>query len=241
MRSSLLILFLLVCGSPFAREGDLNLCRWHVSDIIQSSDYHIIRKTKLYCFLSNDNDNLYINMKVEDQGILNMILKEGLIIWISLDGREVKKMGVRFPTGSQNQVAPFKSTLSENETNQQRNTVTPISLSNTIELIGFINEQERRFSSENHDNFRGSVKFEESGILLYTLIMPIAKLPLRNSREGHGTMPFMLGIEYGFLPATNQSGGNRGPAPSSVFHSRPTGSGASEIHWITDIRLATSK
>jgi hypothetical protein len=201
----------------------------------------MIRKTKLYCFLSNDNNNIYIDMKVADQEIQNRILKEGLTIWISMDGKEVKKMGVRFPIGSQNQGVHKKADLSENNKSQEGNLVTPLSLANTIELIGFTNEQARHFPSENYDNFRGSVKYDEKGTLYYKMIMPIAKLPVRNSRDGHGAMPFILGIEYGSLAMTNQSGENRGPAPSSVFHSRSSGTGASELHWITDIKLATSK
>ena len=31
--------------------------------------------------------------------------------------------------------------------------------------------------------------------------MPVAKLPVRNSRDGSGAMPFTLGIEYGNLPS----------------------------------------
>jgi hypothetical protein len=241
MRSSVLILSCFICSVLNAQKENLNLCQWHVSDKIEASDYQLIRKTKLYCFLSNDNDNIYIDMKVEDQGIQNRILKKGLTIWISMDGKEVKKMGVRFPIGSQNQGVHKKPDLSENNTNQEGNLVTPLSLANTIELIGFTNEQERHFPSENYDNFRGSVKYDEEGTLYYKMIMPIAKLPVRNSREGHGAMPFILGIEYGSLAMTNQSGENRGPAPSSIFHSHSSGAGESELHWINNVRLATSK
>jgi hypothetical protein len=69
----------------------------------------------------------------------------------------------------------------------------------------------------------------------------MTKLPMRNSRGSHGAMPFILGIEYGSLPATNKSGVNRGPAPSSIFHSGSSGKGGSELIWIKDVRLATSK
>jgi hypothetical protein len=71
--------------------------------------------------------------------------------------------------------------------------------------------------------------------------MPIAKLPVRNSRGGHGAMPFTLGIEYGTLPAINKQGGNRGPKPSSLFHSGSSGSDGARLYWINNVRLATSK
>jgi hypothetical protein len=85
------------------------------------------------------------------------------------------------------------------------------------------------------------VKYDEAGILYYKLVIPIIKLPLRNTRAGNGAMPFILGIEYGSLPVVNKQGENRGPAPSSIFHSRSSGAGASELHWINNVRLATSK
>ena len=57
-----------------------------------------------------------------------------------------------------------------------------VAMANTIELIGFISEQERHFPAANADNFNGMVKFDDSGKLFYRLVMPIAKLPVRNSK-----------------------------------------------------------
>jgi hypothetical protein len=114
-------------------------------------------------------------------------------------------------------------------------------MANTIEILGFITEQQRRFPAENRDSFRGSVKLDEGGILFYKLIMPLAKLPLRNSRDNRGAMSFMIGIEYGSSAGTNKTGAARGPAPSSIFHSGSSGRGGSEQIWIKDVRLATSK
>jgi len=174
----------------------------------------------LYYFLSNDNDNMYVDIKVEDHGIQNRILKEGLTIWISMSGKEEKKMGVRFPIGSQNQGTHRKTDHQENNSVPDGKPVNPIAMANTIEIIGFTSEQQRHFPSDNHDSFRGSVKYDEAGILYYKLVIPIIKLPLRNTRAGNGAMPFILGIEYGSLSVVNKQGENRGPAPSSIFHSR---------------------
>jgi hypothetical protein len=239
MRSSVLFLLLIVCGSLNGQKGTLNLSQWHVSDKPEASDYQMIRKIKLYCFLSNDKDNIYIDIKVDDKPIQEKILKEGLTIWISMNGKDERKMGVRYPMGSQNQGNHRKSDHSENNQNQDISRISLLSQANTIEIIGFINEQQRHFPSENRDNFRGSVKFDEKGILFYKMILPIAKLPVRNSRDNRGAMPFILGLECGSETVTNKSGVNRGPAPSSLFH--PRSSGTSETYWIENVRLATSK
>ena len=180
-------------------------------------------------------------MKVEDRKIQKRILTEGLTLWINMDGREEKKMGIRFPLGSRNQPGRKKTEHEENTPTRVESIENLLSMANTIEILGFISEQQRRFPAENRDSFRGSVKLEEEGNLYYKLIMPVAKLPLRNSRDSHGAMPFILGIEYGSLPVTNRSEVNRGPAPSSIFHSGSSGKGGSELIWIKDVRLATSK
>ena len=241
MKSFVWILSLFLCCGLGAQKENMNLSYRHTSDKVEASDYQLIRKSKLYYFLSNDNVNIYIDIKVEDHGIQNRILKEGLTIWISMSGKEEKKMGVRFPIGSQNQGTHRKTDHQENNSVPDGKPVNPIAMANTIEIIGFTSEQQRHFPSDNHDSFRGSVKYDEAGILYYKLVIPIIKLPLRNTRAGNGAMPFILGIEYGSLSVVNKQGENRGPAPSSIFHSRSSGAGVSELQWINNVRLATSK
>jgi hypothetical protein len=240
MKSYFLILSVLLSTGLNTQKRNLNLSSWHLNDKIEASDYTPVDKSGLYCLISNDNDYVYIDMKVDDRKIQHRILTEGLTIWINMDGREEKKMGIRFPLGSQNK--PGRKNADQVEKSQTRDESMEdlIAIANTIEIIGFISEQQRRFPSENRDSFRGSVKLGEGGKLYYKLIMPMAKLPLRNSRNGHGTMPFFMGIEYGSLPVTNKSV-NRGPAPSSIFRSGASGSVGSELIWIKDVRLASSK
>lgn len=241
MKSYFLIISILLSGGLNAQKRNLNLSSWHQSDKIESSYYMPAEKSGLYCFISNDNDNVYIDMKVENRKIQKRILTEGLTIWINMDAREEKKMGIRFPLGSRNQPGRKKAEHEENTPTQAESIENLLPMANTIEILGFISEQQRHFPAENRDSFRGSVKLDEGGKLFYKLIMPVTKLPLRNSRDGHGAVPFNLGIEYGSLPVTNKSEVNRGPAPSSIFHSGSSGKGGSELIWIKDVRLATSK
>ena len=137
---------------------------------------------------------------------------------------------------------------------------------NTIELIGFSNEAARRFASDNADTFRGSVKYDNEGVLHYKMIIPIEKIPVRNSREGEGAMPFTFGVEYGPFPSMDtrksqvpaqqssvpQSGGSRGGSGgrrgsgidsdsqrSAASASRPAFTEV--LVWIKNIKLATDK
>ena len=53
-------------------------------------------------------------------------------------------------------------------------------------------------------------------------------------------MPFTLGIEYGSAPPAGKPELNRGPTPSEVRAAKSS-HGASELNWINNVRLATSK
>jgi hypothetical protein len=68
--------------------------------------------------------------------------------------------------------------------------------------------------------------------------MPVAKLPVRNSKEGNGAMPFTLGIEYGFPPVNNKPDEKMDSPRNARFQQTVAGS---EMHWIKNVRLATSK
>lgn len=188
--------------------------------------------------MTNDNDNIYIDLKIEDPKSQEMILRKGLILWIDMEGKSLKKMGVRYPLGSQNQGSYNITGKSETAKKSEPDGSSLLKMSNTIELIGFISEQERRFPSENPDNFRGSVKYDEDRSLHYKMVMPVAKLPVRNSKEGKGAMPFTLGIEYGFQKEADKPDGKLNTGRNTRALETKTGS---ELHWIKNVKLATSK
>jgi hypothetical protein len=200
MKSVILILILFLNGSLRAQDHNLSLSFWHTGDVVKDSDYQPIKKSGISFFLSNNNEKIYINLKITGKDVQNLILEDGLTIWIDMDGKHARKMGVRFVPKSDKK-APFSQT-------------------NTIELIGFITEQERHFAAENPDNFKASVKSDD-GIIYFRMIMPVSKLPLRNSQDGRGTMPFYLGVEAG-----SSSSGS---------------SGNSRLYWINHVKLATSE
>jgi hypothetical protein len=238
MKSFLIILLFFLCPCLFGQNGNTNTSRWHNNGNPESSYYKSARNNRLQYFLSNDNDNIYIDLKIIDTDSQGLILKEGLIIWIDMDGKSQKKMGIRYPVGSQNQVSFNRTGKSDIVQNHGDDGSSILKLANTIELIGFISEQERRFSSDNPDNFRGSVRYDEESTLHYIMVMPLAKLPVRNSKEGNGAMPFALGIEYGFPPEVDKPVAKMSAGRNSVVQLTKAGS---EIYWIKNVKLASSK
>jgi hypothetical protein len=205
MMKTIAILFsFLFCINLNAQKGKLFLSTWHEDGkdyrSIPPDKYSYFNKGKLYYFISNDHANIYLYLKTADPEAQLRILKDGLTIWVNMDTKLNRKMGIRFPLGSQNSGTHKKTNISEEKTNIDGNVAMLLPLANKIELIGFTNEEARHFPSENRDNFRGSVSLDNEGNLNYRMIMPIEKLPVRNSKDGKGAMPFILGIEYGTMP-----------------------------------------
>lgn len=240
MKIYALILSLIASISLNAQKGNLFYCNWNEGGNSEvntpKTNYSYFKKGQIYYYLSNDKDNIYLDMRIEDPGVQTRILKEGLTVWIDMEGKSAKKMGVRFPIGSQNSSGRNKPDQIE-KLNPDGSIVTPLSMANTIELIGFINEEARRFPAENTENFSGSVKYDKEGILHYSMIMPLAKLPVRNSKDGNGAMPFAFGIQYGGARSGSASGAGRPSAgQSSVESAMPP-----VLFWIKNIKLASDK
>jgi hypothetical protein len=199
------VLFLVIISLPLFAEAQRNTtlpCNWHAGEKIADSDYHPIDKSNISCSLSNDAEWFYIDLKFSDPEILSLIDNSGLIFWVDMDEKSSKKLGVKYSVKAQ--------------TGTQSNSA------GIIDLIGFVTEQERHFASDNFDNFRVTRKNANNGTQYLEMIMPLAKLPVRNSKDGRGAMPFSIGIEYGI----NSSSTN----PEKV-----------KTYWIKHISLAVSE
>lgn len=210
-----------------AQKGNLVMSRWRSGGKANESDYKPLKKDGMFYFISNDIDNIYIDIKVTDKLSQDKILKEGFTIWINMDDKQQKNLGVRYPIGSMNPINSRKNDASEGTINEDESLAGLLSMANTIELIGFISEQERHFPAENPDNFKGSVRIDNKGVLFYKMAMPISKLPIRNSRDGNGAMPFTVGFEFGFIPQMASS-------------SKKSTARSSDSLWIGHVKLATS-
>ena len=210
------IIFIVFCPLANAQREKALLSKWNsnvsVPAAIPDDDFMSAKKGAVLYFLSNDEMNLCVDMKIKETLEQSNILQMGMTIWLNTDGKSRKIIGVRYPIG-----ARFSRT-------QGMVKPTPLSLANTIQLVGFGNPQESRLPSDNPDNVRGSVKYDDDGNLIYHLIIPLAKIPDYDpaTMSGSGTL-WTLGIEYGVPPVMTAQAG-RGPAPAGGM---PRGGGGS--------------
>lgn len=228
MKKILVLVSCVICLNTYGQKGKSYVAGWHNDGddemSISADSYSFHEKGKIFYFFSNNKTDLVIDIKVEDEGVQNRILKEGMTLWINTDGKQDQEMGVRFPMGAQRQ-GGNRNGVNQTMLNPDGSLVTPISQANTIELIGFTGENPNRFPSENADSFNGFVKYDDKGFLHYRMFMPFDKIPFRNTKEGNSTMPFSLGIEYGRSAAGNNFQGPPPSSPSSVGRSSRGGSG----------------
>lgn len=203
---------LAICISISAQEKNSFSSKWRNSSSeefkLPDSEYMVAKKGKVLYYLSNDDKNIYLDLKITETPEQIRILQMGLTVWVNTDGKTHKEMGIRFPIGTM-----FSRGRGGN-TNSIINPPTPLSQANTIELFGFKDVKITRFPSDNTDNIRGKVKYDNDGNLLYSLIIPLLKLPFTNNPSGAGQMPFTLGIEYGAAPTFGDQAGPSGGMPS---------------------------
>ena len=247
LRALASILFLVISSCLYSQNTKENFSVWQSRDeeevIIASSDYTCIKKGNFCYFISNNDRFVYLYLKFEDKNLQNIILMEGLTLWVDMDNKDYKKLGIKFPVGmrsSDTQKKPVRNNMNPDVV------LSPIESANTIELIGFVNENMRRFPAKNADTFSGSVKIGNDGALYYSLAMPVEKLPIRNARNGVGAMPFTLGIEYSKGDIKNNKMKAGGTEVKGRFNARRVADPNKKnpdilTFWIKNIKLATEK
>jgi hypothetical protein len=205
MKTLVLILSMILCSNLNGQEGKFFLSSFRNDGIVNvgSENFSFSKKAKFYYFISNDKANVYLDLKIDDSEVQSRILLQGLTLWVNMDGKSAKKMGVHFPIGSQHSGGRRGQNTQGTNLDSEGKPLTPLAQANTIELLGFISEESRRFPADNADSFSGSVSYDKEGVLHYKMKMPLVKIPVRNAKEGGGAMPFTLGIEYGFDPNGN--------------------------------------
>jgi len=215
MNKIVLIGVLVMSVNVSAQKGDLIVSKWNrnadTGFVVSPADFSIIKKGNINYSISNNNEFIFLSLKITDLKVQDIILKEGLTVWVNMDNKPARNMGIRFPVGSHSSIDRNKPGDVDPSSDSAESPGTPVSLANTIELIGFKNESIRRFPAGNPDSFRGSVRIDEKDTFYYRMAMPIEKLPMRNSKSGKGSSPFSFGIEYG------TSGSQSGSKPVSLW------------------------
>jgi hypothetical protein len=245
MRTIVTILSLALTTAIYAQKDKSYNLHWHDNgnENPQSSDAKYSEKGKFYYYLSNDRDNLYIDLRIFEKEVQRQVLASGLTVWINTDGKKAKKTGLRYPARMQNQDRPDMAGMGNQQAprNQQapqnnqrqgnmqnmqsqrsrmsggenpsggRNMQMP--LASRIELIGLSGSDHSYISSDEINNFRGSMRFDKEGNMWYELIIPLSKMPERSLKNKKGKRSVILGFSYpgiNYQRMGGSPGGNMG-------------------------------
>ena len=205
-------------------------------DIFQSAfkDFIYSETGMFYYYIANDDDNIYINLRVFDDNVKQIINRSGITVWINTDGKKKKIMGVRYPAGTSN--LRNNRTTSHYETSSQKlirnrkdNLKTlqdqnnnPDKVINSLELIGFNEPGTEIISASEPGNFRGSV-YSQKEYMYYQVVLPFAKLPsiVKNSKKKKEHL--VIGLSHESLQSMEMNRGNDGRSGGGRGNRRGSG------------------
>ena len=221
MRMFVTFLSLTISTCIFAQKDKSFYLNWHDKGrdniAFQSSDLKYTERGKFYYNLSNDRDNLYIDLRIFDKDIQRQVLKSGLTVWINTNGRKGKKTGLRYPARTGNQGKPDMQSKQNPPRGMPGRGIlsggagmqTPPAAG--IELIGLADSDHSFISAAEMNTFRGSMRFDKEGNMWYELVFPLAKMPEASDKKKKNNGSIILGFSYpGINPARMGGGPGRG-------------------------------
>ncbi len=156
--------------------------------------------------ISNDKENLYIRININDQDIQKKLMLAGLTVWIDTTGKKKENMGITCPV---KRTLPKINRKMQDQPNWKNDQLLE------AEFIGFKEFKETYFISKNPYDVEVSVAQDEFKSLYYELKIPLNII--YNDYSNLSLKTLSIGFETGVLDMP--SPGNR----SAGMNNRPTG------------------
>ena len=216
---NLFILALIVLFTFSCSQQKYVTSKWQKEEYKQTGniprlDYWYSKDGQLLYLVTNDSENLYVHLKVSERTSIQKILNFGFTVWIDKDGKNKKKIGVKFPLTQSDRMPPaqYQNNQSMNKSNGANKFKSQLlDQIFEIELIGFNDNKENDIilaNTKNHIN--GKMSFNEYNELEYQLKMPFKyfNIDLKKNRL------ISINMESGSLDmgnsASRQAGFNAG-------------------------------
>jgi len=197
-------------------------CKWHqeieqgsVESLIDQMQLH--EKSQFMYMISNDEENLFIELVTTDKAAIQKVMKYGLTTWINKEARQKKGMGIEFPVAPEGQRDPG---FRRDKGGDRKEMMFALMARKNQEmaLIGFVTKGERILIDPRIDSsFHGNVVMLESEQLSVSLVLPLEKID--RSADDLKAHPFSLGFETGYMDVTGQgmsSGGSKSDGGRSM-------------------------
>ena len=150
---------------------------------ISTEDYSFDEKNNIFYLLSNNEENLFIHLKIADENIQKKILLFGLT---SRFETNEQKLEVRYPLPMEKFQSKTRSGRGS-ESNQNKDfprlRTTIISQATMIEIIGGESDSDRLIRDISKDGVRGEMEITDYGELCYRLTIPLSDLGIEQINE----------------------------------------------------------
>jgi hypothetical protein len=169
-------------------------------------------KSTFMFLISNNEEQLFIELFTSDQATIQKIMRYGLTTWLNSEGKTRKGTGIGFP------VAPAEngdhSFRKDKGGDRKAMMMAMMEMKNgEMELIGFDGKGSSKIIDPRKDpQFDGKLEMKEGGKLHISLEIPLSKLG--RGKEAANFSPVSLGFETGYMDVTGQ-GGSAGGGPTS--------------------------
>lgn len=171
-------------------------------------------KSKFWYRVSNDDHNLYIMLKMDDESLKRKVLVNGLKVFVDTTNHKKEKFGVHFPI-KRNFTMEARDDLGERHSkpgdrNPDRMKERLLEELQTIELIGF-NNRESDMLMIGESKIRPVVTLDQYNQIIYQLVLPLGCVCRKPGPKTLISIGFIAGNTE--RPSMERQGGGFEPHP----------------------------
>lgn len=161
--------------------------------------------TKFWYKVSNDENNLYVVVKITDETLQRKVITCGFTLWVDTTNGRKQSLGIYFPVQNEKAVAlgAKKQKDAGGFTTDKLKELTKGF--DKLALLGF-NHRDTTFQATSESTVKTALNFDESKALLYECIIPLMQIYAVRS----GAHPISIGLVTGFM-RNNTGFGSGGP------------------------------
>jgi hypothetical protein len=176
---------------------------------IPRSEYWYNGEEKVLYLVSNDDNNLYLHLRVIDKVAIRKIVDFGLTVWIDTRGKNKKKSGIVFPIEKKKRASSLqlKEERVKGKRPEKKEENPPLDHQFDIQLINIDGKRKTELISATVEgDVNGQMTYNDMAELEYHLKIPLKRINLLSLNERYVT----FNVESGSLDLANASPGGGG-------------------------------
>lgn len=224
---TLLLLAGFLASMPLSAQKDKAYkCHWHEQGIEDlnspTAELEYSEKGKFTYLVSNDNENIYVDLRIADRNVQRQLMFSGISLWINTDGKKHRKSGLRYPVMAERRRGSVPAGAGARDNRM---------VADSLILVGLSDEDELKIAANEKGNYTASLKVQDIQPTFIKFVLPLEKL--KALRESDSDLSVLLGISYpepvtgGMGPGAGAGGPPAGDMPAQGGGGGRSGGGRS--------------